>query len=102
MSRVRDDDDDENGSSSDVAIATMTWDHGDCLSMTPTDCTFDLVIDKGDLECIMCSSDQIEMRMNMYRNEVERVLRLGYLEDEDSDSDNNKGWRRRVVERRCR
>ena len=27
----------------------------------------------------------------MYRNEVERVLRLGDLEDEDGDSDNNKG-----------
>ena len=26
----------------------------------------------------------------MYRDEVERVLRLGDLEDEDGDSDNNK------------
>ena len=28
--------------------------------------------------------------MNIYRDKVGRVLRLGYLEDEDGDSDNNK------------
>ena len=27
----------------------------------------------------------------MYRDEVERFLRLGDLEDEDGDSDNNEG-----------
>ena len=34
----------KNGSSSNAAIATMTWEHGDCLSMTPVDHTFNLVI----------------------------------------------------------
>ena len=58
--------------------------------MTPADQTFDLVINKGDLNCIMCPSDQIEKRMNMYRDEVGRVLRLGDLEDEDGNSDNNE------------
>ena len=67
----------------------MTWYHGDCLVMTPTDCTFNLVIDKGDLECVMCSSDQIDRRMNKYRDDVGRVLRLGDLEDEDRYSNNN-------------
>ena len=47
--------DDKNGSSSDTAITNMTWEHGDCLSMTPVDHTFDLVINKGDLDCVMCS-----------------------------------------------
>ena len=59
--------------------------------MTPADCNFDLVIYKGDLDCVMCSSDHINRRMNMYRDEVGRVLRLGDLEDEDGDGDNNKG-----------
>ena len=45
--------DGENCSCSDAAIATIKWDHGDCLSMTPADCTFNLVIDKGDIDCIM-------------------------------------------------
>ena len=79
MARGRDNDNGKNGSSSDAAITTMTWEHGDCLSMTPVDRTFDLVINKGDLDCVMCSSDQIERRMNMYRDEVGRVLRLGDL-----------------------
>ena len=57
--------------------------------MNPADRTFNLVIDKGDLDCVMCSSDQIEMRMNTYRDEVGRVLGLVDLEDEDGDSDNN-------------
>ena len=35
----------------------------------------------------------------MYRDEVGRVLRLGDLEDEDGDSDNNEGGRIRVVQR---
>ena len=39
----------------------------------------------------MCFSDQIEMRMNTYRDKVGRFLRLGYLEDEDSYRENNKG-----------
>ena len=47
----------ENYSSSDTAIATMTWENVVCLSMTPVDRTLDLVIDKGDLDCFMCSSD---------------------------------------------
>ena len=38
--------------------------------MIPTDCNFNLVINKGALDCVMCYSDQIERRMNMYRNEV--------------------------------
>ena len=37
----------KNGSCSDAAIATMTWEHGDCLSITPAARTFNLVIDKG-------------------------------------------------------
>ena len=59
--------------------------------MTSVDCTFNLVIDKGDLECFMRFSDQIEMRMNTYRDEVGRFLRLGDLEDEDGNRDNNEG-----------
>ena len=59
--------------------------------MTPADITFDLVIYKGDLDCVMCSSDQIERRMNMYRDEVGRVLRLGDLEDEHDNINNNEG-----------
>ena len=69
----------------------MTWDHGYCLSMTPADHVFNLVINKGALYCVMCSSDQIERRVNMYRDEVGRVPRLGYLKDEDGDSDYNEG-----------
>ena len=46
-------DDGENYSFSDASIATMTWDHGDCLLMTPTDRTFELVINKGNLDCVM-------------------------------------------------
>ena len=57
--------------------------------MTPADITFDLVIYKGDLDCVMCSSDQIKRSINTYRDEVGRVLRLGDLEDEYGDSDNN-------------
>ena len=71
----------ENGSCSDAAITTMTWDHGDCLLMTLTYRTFNLVIDKGDLDCIMCSSDKIERMMNMSRDKVGRVLRLVDLKD---------------------
>ena len=69
---------------------SRTWDHGNCLSMTPADRIFDLVIDKGDMDCVVCSSYQIERRMNMYRDEVGRFLRLK-LEDEDGNSDNTKG-----------
>ena len=73
-----------------------TWpsrmlEHGNCLLMTSADQIFDLVSDKGDLECIMCSSDQIERRMDMYREEVGRVLRMK-LKDEDGNSDSIK-WR---------
>ena len=39
----------------------------------------------------MCSSDQIERRMNTYRDEMGRVLRLGDLKYEEGDIDNNKG-----------
>ena len=49
--------------------------------MIPADCNFDLVINTGALDCVMCSSDQTNNRMNMNRNEVGRVLRLGDLED---------------------
>ena len=66
--RGHDDDDGKNGSSSDAAIATMMWEHGDCLSMTPTDRTFDLLINKGGLDCVMRSSDQVKRRKNMYRD----------------------------------
>ena len=48
-----DDNGGENGSSYDTSIATMTWEHGDCLSMTPIYRIFDLVINKGDLDCVM-------------------------------------------------
>ena len=58
--------------------------------MTPADRTFNLVINKWALDCVMCSSDQIERRMNVYRDEVGRVLKIGDLEDEDGNSDNNK------------
>ena len=54
--------------------------------MTPEDCTFNIVINKGDLECVMCSSYQINRRKNIYRDEVGRVLRLGDLENEDGDN----------------
>ena len=57
----------------------MTWEHGDSLSMTPDDRTFDIVIDKEALDCVIFSSDQIKWRMNMYRDEVERVVRLGEI-----------------------
>ena len=66
--------------------------------MTPADRTFNLVIDKGVLDCFMCSSDQTERMMNTNRDKVGRVLRLVDLEDEDSNSDNNKGGRIRVVQ----
>ena len=58
--------------------------------MTPSDHTFYLVIDKGYLEFVMCSSNETERRMNVYRDEVGRILSLGDLEDEDSSSNNNK------------
>ena len=67
-------------------IATMTWEHSDCPLMTPLDHTFNLVINKGYLYCVMCSSDYIKRRRNIYRDEVGRVLRLIDLEDEDSNS----------------
>ena len=73
------DDNCENGSSSYLDILKMTWEHVDCLLMTPADCTFDLVIDKGDMDCVMCSSYEIERRMNMYMDELEKVLRMGDL-----------------------
>ena len=38
--------------------------------MTSADRTFELVIDEEGLDCVMCSSDQIERRMNVYRDEV--------------------------------
>ena len=44
--------------------------------MTPADRTFDIVIDKWALDCVMCSSYQIKRRMNMYRDKVGRVLSL--------------------------
>ena len=67
----------------------MTWEHSDCILMTLVDCTFNLGINMGYVDCVMCSSDHIERRMNTYRYEVRRFLRLGDLEDEDGDSDNN-------------
>ena len=69
----------------------MMWENSDCLLMTLADRNFDLVIDKGDLDWIMCSSDQIEMRMNMYMDKVGRFLRMGDLEYENVGSDNNEG-----------
>ena len=59
--------------------------------MTPVVRTLNLVINKGDLDCVMCSSYQIKRRMNMYRGEVGRVPRIGDLEDEDGKSYNNEG-----------
>ena len=94
--RVRDDV--KNGSSSDTSIATMMWEHVYCLLMPPSDHIFDLVINKGALDCVMCSLDQIERRMNMYRDEVDRFLRLVDLEDEDGNSKNNEGGVVRVVQ----
>ena len=88
---VRGRDNGENGSSSYAAIVTMPWKHSDCLSMTPAYRTFDFVIDKWDMDFVMCSSYQIERSMKIYRDEVERFLRLGDLKDEDGDSDNNEG-----------
>ena len=78
----------KNGSSYDVAIATMIWYHGERLSVPPADRTFVLVIDKRALDCVMCSSDYIDRSINMYRDEVDRVLRIVDLKDEDCDSDN--------------
>ena len=34
--------------------------------MTPADLIFDLVNDKGSLDCVMCFSDQVIRRMNIY------------------------------------
>ena len=82
-------DDSKNGSCSDASIATMTWEHSDFLSMPLADHTFGLVINRGTLDCVMCSLYQIESRMNIYRDDVERVLGLGDLEDEDDDSYKN-------------
>ena len=48
--------------------------------MTPTYRTFNLVINKEALDCVIFSSDQIERRMNTYRDKVGRVLRLGDLD----------------------
>ena len=59
--------------------------------MSPADLIFDLVIDKGDLNCVMCYSYQTNRKINIYRYEVDRVLRLGDLEDESGDSDNKEG-----------
>ena len=42
-----------NGSCYDAAIVTVTWENIDCLLMTPADCTFNLVINKGALDCVM-------------------------------------------------
>ena len=94
-SRGQEYDDFENSSSSDAAFATMMWEDGNCLLMTPAYRTFGLVINKGDLDCVMCSSYQTERRMNMYRYDVERVLRMGDLKDEDGDNNNNKGGERK-------
>ena len=58
----------KNGSSSDTAIAKMTWERGDCLLIPPVHRTFNLVINKGDLYCVVCSSDHIERRIKMYRD----------------------------------
>ena len=59
--------------------------------MTPVVRTLNLVINKGDLDCVMCSSYQIRRRMDIYRGEVLRVLRLGDLDYEDGYSEKNKG-----------
>ena len=69
----------------------MTWDHGDCLLINPVDHTLNLVIDKGDMECVMCSSDQIKRRMNMYRDDVGGVLRLGDIEVERLQRQQRRG-----------
>ena len=89
----------KNGSCWDAAVATMTWEHSDCLLMTPADCIFNLVIDKVALDCIMCSSDQIERRMNMYRGKVRgssgwdtSIMRM-------VTATTTKGGRRRAVQR---
>ena len=71
--------DGKNVSSSNAAIVMMAWEHGDSLSIPPADHRFDLVINKVALDCVMCSSDQIERRINMYRDKVGMVLRLGDL-----------------------
>ena len=68
----------------------MTWEHGDCLLMNPADRIFNLVIDKRVLDCVMCSSDQIKRKINMYRDKARRFLRMRDLKDEDNDSDNNE------------
>ena len=67
----------------------MTWEHSDCVLVIPVDHTFYLVINKAALDRVMCSSYQIETKMNMYRDEVERVLSLRDLEDEYANSNNN-------------
>ena len=46
----------------------------------------------------MCSSDQIDMRVNIYRYKVDKVLSIGDLEDEDIGSNNNKGGRGGVIQ----
>ena len=70
--------------------------------MTPKDRTFDLVIDKRAMDCVMCFLDQIEKRMNMYRDELERFLRLVDLKDEDGDINNNEGGSVSVIQQQRR
>ena len=68
----------------------MIWEQNECLLMNPTDCTFNLVINKGALDCVMCSSDNIDRRMNTYRDKVGKVLSMVDLEDEDDNSNINE------------
>ena len=69
-SQARGREDGENGSSSDAAITTMSWEHGDCILIPPADSTFNLVMNKGELECVMCSSDQINNNSNNDKNSL--------------------------------
>ena len=56
----------------------------------PADHTFDLVINKRDLDYVMCSLDHIKRRINIYMDKAERVFRLSDLKDENGDSNNNE------------
>ena len=70
--------------------------------MAPADRTFGLFINKEDMDCVMCSLDQIDRRMNMYKDKAGRVLRLVDLADEEATVTTTKGGKGRVVQQRRR
>jgi len=84
----------------------LQWAQMNALYMSYPDKTFQVVIDKGTLDCIFChrKEDDASKQVKKYCNEIERVLkdgglwivisnagpelRLEYLENEDSSDSN--------------